>query len=43
MERSTGLSGELRHGILSVVDALAQSVALLSLALGVAFASSAAA
>ncbi len=35
--------GELRHGILSVVDALAQSVALLSLALGVAFASSAAA
>ncbi len=43
MERSTGLVGELRHGILSVVDALAQSVALLSLALGVAFASSAAA
>src|SRR4051812_8455713 len=35
--------GELRHGILGVVDALAQSVALLSLALGVAFASSAAA
>jgi amino acid transporter len=35
--------GELRHGILNVVDALAQSVALLSLALGVAFASSAAA
>jgi amino acid transporter len=35
--------GELRHGILSVADALAQSVALLSLALGVAFASSAAA
>ena len=43
MERTTGLVGELRHGILSVVDALAQSVALLSLALGVAFASSAAA
>jgi amino acid transporter len=36
-------TGELRHGILGVVDALAQSVALLSLALGVAFASSAAA
>src|ERR671929_1101809 len=34
---------ELRHGILNVADALAQSVALLSLALGVAFASSAAA
>ncbi|MDX6486311.1 MAG: hypothetical protein QOF43_1464, partial [Gaiellaceae bacterium] len=43
MEGRTGLVGELRHGILSVVDALAQSVALLSLALGVAFASSAAA
>jgi amino acid transporter len=43
MEGKTGLVGELRHGILSVVDALAQSVALLSLALGVAFASSAAA
>ncbi len=43
MERTTGIVGELRHGILSVVDALAQSVALLSLALGVAFASSAAA
>jgi amino acid transporter len=43
MERKTGLVGELRHGILSVADALAQSVALLSLALGVAFASSAAA
>jgi len=41
MEGKTGLVGELRHGILSVVDALAQSVALLSLALGVAFASSA--
>src|SRR6478736_9664668 len=36
-------SGELRHGILGVFDAFAQSVALLSLALGVAFASSAAA
>jgi amino acid transporter len=50
MERKSGLVGELRHGvgelrhgILGVVDALAQSVALLSLALGVAFASSAAA
>jgi amino acid transporter len=43
MERSKGIVGELRHGILGVVDALAQSVALLSLALGVAFASSAAA
>lgn len=38
-----GRIGELRHGILSMVDSLAQSVALLSLALGVAFASSAAA
>src|SRR2546428_7342310 len=38
-----GLVGELRHGILNVADALAQSIALLSLALGVAFASSAAA
>jgi amino acid transporter len=35
--------GELRRGILGIGDALAQSVALLSLALGVAFASSAAA
>ena len=43
MQRKTALVGELRHGILSVADALAQSVALLSLALGVAFASSAAA
>ena len=43
MEDRPGLVGELRHGILGVVDALAQSVALLSLALGVAFASSAAA
>src|SRR5437764_122971 len=43
MERSKGIVGELRHGILGVADALAQSVALLSLALGVAFASSAAA
>jgi hypothetical protein len=40
---TTGRAGELRHNILSVVDAFAQSVALLSLALGVAFASSAAA
>jgi len=38
-----GRIGELRHGILSMVDSLAQSIALLSLALGVAFASSAAA
>lgn len=38
-----GRIGELRHGILSMVDSFAQSVALLSLALGVAFASSAAA
>lgn len=38
-----GRIGELRHGILGVVDSFAQSVALLSLALGVAFASSAAA
>jgi amino acid transporter len=36
-------TGQLRSGILGVGDALAQSVALLSLALGVAFASSAAA
>jgi amino acid transporter len=35
-----GRIGELRHGILGVVDALAQSIALLSLALGVAFATS---
>src|SRR5918911_672158 len=35
-----GRIGELRHGILGVFDALAQSVALLSLALGVAFATS---
>jgi amino acid transporter len=35
--------GELRHGILNIVDAFAQSVALLSLALGVATATSAAA
>jgi amino acid transporter len=40
---TSGGAGELRHGILGVFDALAQSVALLSLALGVAFASSAAA
>ena len=36
--REPARAGELRHGILGVVDALAQSVALLSLALGVAFA-----
>ncbi len=35
-----GRIGELRHGILGVVDSFAQSVALLSLALGVAFATS---
>jgi hypothetical protein len=33
---TTSRTGELRHNILSVVDAFAQSVALLSLALGVA-------
>src|SRR3954462_8491554 len=43
MTSTTGRVGELRHGILGVFDAFAQSVALLSLALGVAFASSAAA
>src|SRR5213080_2475375 len=43
MEDRPGLVGELRHGILGVVDALAQSVALLSLALGVAFAATGAA
>lgn len=43
MQRRKGVVGELRHGILNIGDALAQSVALLSLALGVAFASSAAA
>jgi amino acid transporter len=43
MTSPTSRAGELRHGILSVFDAFAQSVALLSLALGVAFASSAAA
>ena len=43
MDRTSSLVGELRHGILTVVDALGQSIALLSLALGVAFASSAAA
>src|SRR5579864_2181381 len=41
--RRTLAAGELHHGILNVADALAQSVALLSLALGVAFASSGAA
>ena len=35
--------GELRHGILNIVDAFSQSLALLSLALGVATATSAAA
>jgi amino acid transporter len=39
----TSSVGELRHGILNVADALAQSIALLSLALGVATATSAAA
>ena len=34
--RSTWAVGELRHGILNLADALAQSIALLSLALGVA-------
>lgn len=43
MTSTTNRAGELRHGILGVLDAFAQSVALLSLALGVAFASSAAA
>ena len=43
MTSTTRRAGELRHNILSVVDAFAQSIALLSLALGVAFASSAAA
>jgi len=33
-----GRIGELRHGILGVADALAQSIALLALVLGVAFA-----
>jgi amino acid transporter len=41
--RPTGKAGELRHGILSLGDAFAQSVALLSLALGVGTATSAAA
>ena len=40
---TTEKTGQLRGGILGIADALAQSVALLSLALGVAFASSAAA
>src|SRR2546430_4515541 len=40
---STWSVGELRHGILNLADALAQSIALLSLALGVATATSAAA
>jgi amino acid transporter len=41
--RSLTAVGELRHGILNLADALAQSIALLSLALGVATATSAAA
>jgi amino acid transporter len=41
--RPTRSMGELRHGILGILDALAQSIALLSLALGVATATSAAA
>src|SRR5438552_6053009 len=40
--RPLGTIGELRHGILNLADALAQSIALLSLALGVATATSAA-
>src|SRR5256885_15321342 len=40
---STWSVGELRHGILNLADALAHSIALLSLALGVATATSAAA
>jgi len=36
-------AGELRHGILNLGDTLAQSIALLSLALGVGTATSAAA
>jgi amino acid transporter len=43
MDQKRSGFGELRHGILGVFDALAVSVALLSLALGVAFASSGAA
>src|SRR5436305_5207707 len=43
MTSTTGRAGVLRHNNLTVFDAFAQSVALLSLALGVAFASSAAA
>src|SRR5918911_739396 len=38
MEGRRRIVGELRHGILNVADALAQSVALLSLALGGGFA-----
>ena len=33
-------AGSLEHGVLGLSDALAQSVALLSLAIGVAFAAS---
>lgn len=43
MDRTSSIVGSLRHGILGVGDALGESIALLSLALGVAFASSAAA
>ena len=42
-DRRTWSVGELRHGILNLADALAQSIALLSLALGVATATSLAA
>ncbi|MDX6369230.1 MAG: hypothetical protein QOG93_732 [Gaiellaceae bacterium] len=42
-DRRTGTVGELRHGILSLGDTFAQSIALLSLALGVGTATSAAA
>src|SRR5919198_3979041 len=42
-QRSRWSVGELRHGILNLADAFAQSLALLSLALGVATATSAAA
>ena len=41
--RRPGTAGELRHGILNLGDTLAQSIALLSLALGVGTATSAAA
>jgi hypothetical protein len=35
MDRTSSLVGGLRHGILGVGDALGESIALLSLALGV--------